>query len=409
MDARMKLAAAAAWIYNPKSGIAPYLQTALTMFVRRESSEIPTMALTKNGILLYNADFVQRTATPDLAAALLHETLHGVLHYHDRAAALGVQTPQDHQLANVAHDACINETLREMFATISHNLPSEWVYPETLEQAPKLVFEARYQLLKRKTQQPPKTKKQPGCGECGSCGGNPLPGEPAEGDTAGRSAADMSRMRRAVAQDVQARVKSRGFVPSELARWAGEELAPPKVDWRRYLRAVVRAAVAYRPGAIDLTWRAPSRRQAGLGYGAGVPTLPAMHAPKPRVGVLVDTSGSMGAAELTAALSEVQGVLKAVQAEIYLVTVDAVVHFAGKVSTIQNVRAQLKGGGGTVLTPGFDVLTKNKMDVVVACTDGAIGDSYPTHPPYKIVWCVIGGYEFEPSTGTVVRVQDQAS
>lgn len=394
-----KLTAAVARATDGKIGYAPYLASALQLYVRRESSEIPTMALTRKGVLLWNSAFVEASTVQDLALALLHETLHGILDFHGRAEALGA-TADQLDTANLAHDACINESLHEMSRGAT---PTDWIYPATLQQPPKLVFEARYHLL-RQQQQRPQTKAQPGHGRCGSCGGKPLPGEPADG---GRTPREIRQMQRAVAQAVREHARNgsaRGTIPADLVRWAEETLAPPVVDWRKHLSALVRDAIAYRPGAIDLTWRRPSRRQAGIGYGPGRPVVPGLHAPQPRVGVILDTSGSMGGPQLTAVVAEIQGVLRQANASIYLAVVDAALHFAGKVSTITGVRQAMRGGGGTNLLPAFEALAHERVDVVVVCTDGYIGDTYPTKTHYKTVWCIVGNDSFEAPYGTRVNV-----
>src|SRR5262249_32109685 len=82
--------------------------------------------------------------------------------------------------------------------------------------------------------------------------------------------------------------KQPGTVPAGLLRWA-EEVLNPKVDWRAVLAAELRRAVAEVCGAVDYSYRRPSRRASVT---APV-VLPALRRPVPEVAVVCDTSGSM--------------------------------------------------------------------------------------------------------------------
>src|SRR5690606_35745269 len=108
----------------------------------------------------------------------------------------------------------------------------------------------------------------PGRGWCGSCAGNPVPGEPDAGDPEGRSEAEMERASKDAAENIKATASaSRGSVPGSLVRMADAVLLPPKVDWRKKLRGSVRQAVQWAAGAVDTRYDRPSVRQAGVGYG----------------------------------------------------------------------------------------------------------------------------------------------
>jgi predicted metal-dependent peptidase len=206
----------------------------------------------------------------------------------------------------------------------------------------------------------------------------------------------MARMRRETAGAIKdhAQSKGRGTVPDSLVRWADEQLAPPKIDWRRKLAQTVRGAVAYKSGAVDLHWTKMSRRQAGIGFGPGRPIIPAYRAPVPLVACGVDTSGSMSQEDLTTAAAEVQGILSAVGATVTVLACDAEVHGVKDCANIRDAVALFKGGGGTSMTPIFTELEKRKVrpGVVVIITDGHIGNGYPRLEPSwcRTVWVVLG-------------------
>jgi predicted metal-dependent peptidase len=84
---REKLAAAVTRVCDPVSGWAPYFGTVLRGLVRRETPELPTLAVTQNGLLLWGPAFVGRVTVDVLAYGLMHEVLHVLLKHFERAAA----------------------------------------------------------------------------------------------------------------------------------------------------------------------------------------------------------------------------------------------------------------------------------------------------------------------------------
>ena len=154
-------------------------------------------------------------------------------------------------------------------------------------------------------------------------------------------------LRRQVAQDIVAHRQQAGTVPAGLLRWA-EEILAPKVNWRAVLAAELRRAVAEVSGAVDYSYRRPSRRSAV----AGRVVLPALRRPVPEVAVVCDTSGSMTADLLAMVLAEVEGLLRALglTRQVRVLACDTAVAPAQRVSSARQV--QLVGGGGTDMGTG---------------------------------------------------------
>ena len=365
-----KIAAAVMRVVEPPIAMAPYFGSILRGLIRREMSPEteammismgmkPTLFVTHDGVMQWSSSFIASIDVIEVAWSLIHEVGHVVLNHHARALAQGIPVraskPEDMdnaRLWNLASDASWNAELRKMN---NAPLPGFWVMPETLNQPEGLIVEERYNLLR---QQVDKIKEKlgkagVGMGACGSCSGHAAPGEPegtAAGSGEGRSEAEMERFKKQVAQDIQATPeKSRGTIPDSLKRWAEEYLKPAKIDWRTKLARIVRGAVAYRSGCADFTYSKMSRRQAGVGYGVGRPVVPALHSPKPNAACVIDTSGSMSKKDLSAALTEVRGVLQAVGAGVTVCICDAEVHGIKRVESIDEVAKMMKGGGGTAM------------------------------------------------------------
>jgi predicted metal-dependent peptidase len=180
-------------------------------------------------------------------------------------------------------------------------------------------------------------------------------------------------LRRQVAQEVIAHGQQPGTVPAGLLRWA-EAVLHPKVNWRTLLAAELRRAVAEVAGAVDYSYRRPSRRSAV----AGPVVLPALRRPVPEVAVVCDTSGSMTEDLLAAALAEVEGLLRSLglARQVRVLACDTAVAPAQRVTSARQV--QLVGGGGTDMGAGIAaaVALRPRPAVTVVLTDG-----YTPWPP----------------------------
>ncbi len=183
-------------------------------------------------------------------------------------------------------------------------------------------------------------------------------------------------LRRQIAQEVIAHGKQAGTVPAGLLRWA-EEVLTPKVDWRALLAAELRRAVAEVSGAVDDSYRRPSRRSAV----AGQVVLPALRRPVPEVAVVCDTSGSMTADLLAMVLAEVEGLLRALglARQVRVLACDTAVAPAQRVSSARQV--QLVGGGGTNMGAGIEAAAalRPRPAVTVVLTAGYT--PWPPAPP----------------------------
>ncbi len=381
----------------------PYFTTALLSLIPEERPGLNTMGVTSSMLLYWDPEWFGKQTLDDAHA-----------HSVDEAANC--------RIWNLAGDAEINDDLVGIFVA------DEWVLPKHFGGVNGRTAEEYYQILKEEfAKNKEKMKKAGGC--CGSGAGHALEGEKpegkgdggggnkdkgaaggdAEGDS-GRSLAEVSRIRRQTATEIGEHAASgRGSVPGGWKRWADETTKPPKVRWQDKLARATRHAIAFRTGAVDMTYRKPSRRQGGIGYGPGRPMLAALHAPKPNVMVVTDTSGSMGETELTAALREARGILLAAGGQITFGACDASMHGMRKVSNWAELPKLLLGGGGTSFIPIFEAWKKLqvKPGVIVVITDGD-GDA-PAEAPQgcKVVWLLTGPYARKPCEwGTHIFVKD---
>jgi len=229
----------------------------------------------------------------------------------------------------------------------------------------------------------------PGCGS--GAGTAPVPGElPAAQEIDGRAGVDETTgglIRRRVAEAVREEAaKGRGSVPAGMTRWADEILAPATVPWNRVLRSVVRRAVCDAAGRVQFSYKKPSRRSSG-----GL-IFPSMRGPRLRVAVVVDTSGSMSRADLSAALSEIRGVLKSSGVNgdrLTVLTCDAESSAPQRVSRVENIT--LTGGGGTDMRVGIEAAEKLRPEPMITLVLSDGDTPWPDAPGKSRLVCVIIG------------------
>ena len=295
-----------------------------------------------------------------LGSVLIHHVCHLLRTHGERAQGTGVRPDEAADWIRAA-DAEINDDL----VPAGLELPGHPVLPRDLRAEDGLLAEQYFAGMRRHAGRAAGNQARSGQWlDCGSgADGIPRPGQ--GGDGLPRWQADL--LRRQVAQDVIAHGKQPGTVPAGLLRWAQEVLSP-KVNWRAVLAAELRRAVAEVCGAVDYSYRRPSRRSAV----AGPVVLPALRRPVPEVAVVCDTSGSMTEDLLAMVLAEVEGLLRALglARQVRVLACDTAVAPAQRVSSARQV--ELIGGGGTDMGAGIGAAAalRPRPAVTVVLTDG---------------------------------------
>lgn len=381
---------------------APYFRSLLLSFESRPAPGLGTVGCTASGILLFDPEFVSKRTPEEMGGLWVHECMHRLQKHAERCGH------RDGKTFNEAGDLTINPMVLDMGLKLPDGDAAPML-PDQFGWERGLTADEYYDRLKKLPPDPNRGSNDPhaGGGFCGSCAGRPLPNEPPESE--GRSKAEQDRLCRQTAEAIREHAaKTRGNMPSDLVRWADDILSPPKVPWGSKLSRSIRSAIGWRAGAVQHRWDGPGRRQAGVGYGPGKPVMPRLRAPTPNVAIVVDTSGSMGQKEMSAALREANGALKAVGADVDFLSCDAQVHGLGKIRRIEDAMALCKGGGGTDFRPAFEALEKRrpKPEVVIFATDG-YGPAPAEQPEgMKTIWLLIGGDKAPATWGEAIVVDD---
>jgi predicted metal-dependent peptidase len=360
----------------------PYLATAVFGAQVIAAAGTGTVAVDEGWRLRADPEVTADWTAAQLGSTLVHHVCHLLRTHADRARGAGVTPGRARDWVRAA-DAEINDDLVQA----GLDLPGDCVLPHHLGAPPGRLAEQYFQLIlehaaDQAARPDARAGDAPGPGGQRSpgqdCGGG-ADGQPREGDDdgpGGLSGWQAELLRRRVAQDVAQHAQQPGTVPAGLLRWAHDVLTP-KVDWRRLLAAELRRAVADTAGAVDYSYRRPSRRASV----AGNVVLPALRRPVPEVAVVCDTSGSMTEDLLAMALTEVEGLLRSLglARQVRVLACDVAVAPAQRVSSARQV--ELIGGGGTDMGAGIAAAARlrPRPAVTVVLTDGYT--PWPAQPP----------------------------
>ena len=327
---------------------------------------------------VYFSDEVKGWKVEHTSTVLYHEILHLLRKHASRAEMMVAHK----QIWNIAGDCEINDDLKEE----GLHFPHEIVAPSKFGFENNLIVEAYYNKLLEDAVVI--EAGGVGNGNCGSCasGGKEEWEQEGEGSV---SEIEAEVIRQSVAKAIQNHTPTKiaGTVPAHLDRWAQEFLSPAKVPWQRELAAHIKKSLSTMAGQVDYTYVRPSRRQSAFGK----VVMPSMRQPCPKVGVIIDTSGSMSTQDLEDALSEVKGILMSVGQRngVEVMSVDAAVHTAQKVFSVRQVN--VVGGGGTDMRKGLSAMERKRVGVVVVMTDG--WTPWPDScPPFDTIVALIGDY-----------------
>lgn len=380
----------------------------------------PTIVVTDKAQILAHPDSIERLTNNGGISALgfviAHEAFHVLMDHPKRAKKVLVRDNNPRKdLLPLAADLSINPTLKkaaELVKTGVMNIKpptgsAAGAFPDKYGFKDGLTMEMYYSLLKKKYPNPedvPGNSGQPGDGCMPVPSDSPelsdsakeLSDDPATG---GWTESRTERMKQTAQQAAKKyEEQNRGTVPAGLLLALDDAAGPPKVDWRDAFVAILYHHAEHRAGSDDGVWFKPSRKQAGVGSGPGCPRLPGTVEYTPTVGVVLDTSGSMGG-YIKTCVDEILGLCKFLGGAVEIVYCDTVATDGGKVENLADIAGKIKGGGGTDMTDALDRLAKKNIDVGVCVTDGYIG------PPggnrgYPLVWVLTpdgGEHDIKPS------------
>tara|TARA_R100000808_G_C2155439_1_gene167907 strand:+ start:3663 stop:4937 length:1275 start_codon:yes stop_codon:yes gene_type:complete len=361
----------------------PYFDTNFMAMALVPKKEIPTVGTDTLGRFYFNTRFVLELSVPELATMWQHEVLHTFLEHYKRVNGRSFRD------WNIAADCEINDDLQ------AEGCPFPSAYPPHLPtnfdlengKLAEYYFEHIHDEDENEEDEEGEGEGESGSegeGEGSSEGGDSPPEEDGGSSMDGRqrswedgpeaesgveeiSAALLEVLKQQASEKIEEHAKNVGRVPLGILNKARENLSPPKIPWQKELASAVRACVADVAGAVDFTYKKPSRRQSI--YGRFV--MPASRRPIPDTAIVLDTSASMFGGDLDDALSETQGVIRALGGKgVRVLATDSQVHSQQKVTRASKV--ETLGGGGTDMRVGIEATRKlrPKIDLCIVITDG---------------------------------------
>jgi predicted metal-dependent peptidase len=356
-----------------------------------------------NGLdVTYGRAFVDSLNDKQLAFLILHENMHKAYRHLQVWDTLWKKNPM---LANASCDYVINLQIRDYDPQgydVEMPTDDKGEVMGLIDEKYRGMDAHQVFLLLEKEQQ-----QNEGNGGSGS-GGIPSMDEHdwenASNGTAEEQEATAREIESALRQGAILAGKMGGNVSREM-----QDLLTPKVNWKDALRDFVKTSTQ---GKDQTTWRRLHKRYIGLDI-----IMPSSYDEKVgSIVVAVDTSGSIGNAELAQFLGEVKSICDEVNPEkIDLLYWDTEVagHETYQGAELANVTdvTQAKGGGGTSPECVPHYMRKENLDpeCVIMLTDGYIGMQDPNDWQIgkPILWCIKGNNHFDSNSvvGKVVHVE----
>lgn len=347
--------------------------------------------------IAYNPNFAELLTVEENVGVLVHEIMHVVLCHHAR---MGNRDPE---IWNEACDYAINPILIE---AIDDNGRPFFTLPKGA------LYDQKYsgwnaEDIYRELMLTPRPKKKKYVVYL-SNSGKPYVTDP-DGDPSNASASDDSAFgeihgaenpaqaeeiaKSMVAQAVSL-AKTAGKLPEFIARQL-TKVEEGRKDWRELFQRWLTEVVAK-----DYSYKKINKRHIGRGI-----ILPSLY--NKAVGnivMVVDTSGSVGADELTAVINEVRSGLNVLaetkdNPEITIVWVDAIVH-GHQVITDDQETIKPIGGGGTDFSQVTPYIEKHgiPVDGMIFITDGYTSH-WGTEPSYPCIWMFTNTVKHNPPFG----------
>ena len=365
---------------------------------------IPT-ACTNGRDEQYGRAFVAKLREAELKFVVLHENMHKAFRHLTTWSKLH---DIDHELANKACDYVINLKLQDLD-------PSEQsiAMPRLTEGPNKgkpmgLVDERFRGMNAKEVFDILKEEKEGEGGEGGGGGGEGF--DEHDWDSAKEMSEEAKKtleheIDQAIRQGVIAQKKIAGNGAGGIDRDI-LDLIESKINWRDALREFVKATCSAKDTS---SWRKINRRFISMGI-----YMPSMVGEK--VGhlvVAIDTSGSIGQAELSKFLSEVKAIAEDVKPNrVDLIYWDSAVaaheeYDEGTVGDIIN-STKPKGGGGT--SPScISTYLKGKgivPECIIVLTDGYVGNDWGSDWTAPVLWAIVGGNDVVSPNGKTVHIKD---
>jgi len=382
------------------------LYSGVLMLGANEVVDEPITAYTDGINKRYGRAFVEAICKtdPELNGLVLHEALHIVFRHilHNRDLFM-----EDRARANKAADYVVNDVIMNLQDKTLAQLPKGGLYDPKYHN---MNMREVYRLLKDECEggkggggsQKPEGGNGQGNGSGGSDKQYQFDEHDTEGEGSGKTAEEIKEMDAAIDRAIREGALLAGRLGANVPR-SITELLDPLVDWRKELAEFVSA---YTKGRDEYTWRKFNRRL--VANDIFMPTVE--NETVGEIVVAIDTSGSIGQAQINEFASELVSICEAVSPEaVRVLWWDTMVHGEQRFTdNYQNIGSMLKpqGGGGTRVGCVAEYINKHKVNAecLLVFTDGFVENSPEWGINVPTLWFVTCNKNWTPPAGRAVMV-----
>jgi len=341
----------------------------------------------------YNTEFVNKLKPRELEFLFGHEVLHNVYDHIGRTGDF-----RDRRLFNCAADFCVNSDLIEqkigdrinpcLYDAKYKGWSAEEVYDDLYDKAEKIDIS---DLLEQMLDEHLDDQEDDSDGDKDTDGNREGKGRPRLSDAEKRQIKD--EIREALMQAAQA--VGAGNLPSGVKRLI-KDLTKPVVNWRELLQQQIQSTIK-----DDFTWMRPNRRSWHMDA-----VMPGMR-PGTQIDVCIaiDTSGSIGEADIKAFLSEIKGIMEAYdeyKIQVWSFDTEIYNHQTFTSENMDDISSyQPAGGGGTDFMANWEYMKENNIEPkkFIMFTDGMPFSSWGDPDYCDTVFIIKGNQDAEPPFG----------
>lgn len=341
----------------------------------------------------YNTEFVNKLKPRELEFLFGHEVLHNVYDHIGRTGDF-----RDRRLFNCAADFCVNSDLIEqkigdrinpcLYDVKYKGWSAEEVYDDLYDKAEKIDISDLLEQMLDEHLDDQEGDSNGGKESNSDKDGN---GRPRLSDAEKRQIKD--EIREALLQAAQA--VGAGNLPSGVKRLI-KDLTKPVVNWRELLQQQIQSVIK-----DDFTWMRPNRRSWHMDA-----VMPGMR-PGTQIDVCIgiDTSGSIGEADIKAFLSEIKGIMEAYdeyKIQVWSFDTEIYNHQTFTSENMDDISSyQPAGGGGTDFMANWEYMKENNIEPkkFIMFTDGMPFSSWGDPDYCDTVFIIKGNENAEPPFG----------
>jgi predicted metal-dependent peptidase len=342
----------------------------------------------------YSREFISKLSDEELRGIVMHENLHVALKHMQRFTNEFKANPH---LTNVSADYVVNDIINNFTDKNICKLPEGALYDTKFHN---WSVREVYEHLKKESKKNDdgSTNVESGIDKLKPLDEHDF--ENAKQMTPEQIADQAGKIDRALREGGILAGRMGAKIPRQIS-----DLLEPKVNWREVLRDFVTSASR---GSEEYTWRRFNKRL--MANDIYMPSLE-----NETVGELIiaiDTSGSIGGAELTEFASELASICESVSpARVRVLWWDTEVHAMQTFDDgYNNIASLLKpeGGGGTMVSCVAEYINEHqlKAEGVIVFTDGYLESDIKWDISTPTLWLITQAKDFQAPSGKVIKKDD---